>query len=267
MLISAIIPTWCEEASIARAVASAARIADEVIVVDARSPDGTVACATAAGARVLTSQKGRGAQLCLGASAARGEVLLFLHADAELSSGAREAMLEALADPAVIGGNFRLRFVPRSPAARLFAWANHVRRVYLNLYYGDSGVFVRRAVYDALGGFKSLPLLEDYEFVRRLERYGKTTYLRIDIRVSARRFEAAPARTLLTWAIVQGLYSLGVAPDRLVRWYRDVRTAVSTHSSTAMPENPVRGEESNPLKKNSGSVDPALVRSFQFRRR
>lgn len=224
MMISAIIPTWCEAANIGRAVTEAARIADEVIVVDAGSPDQTVERARLAGARVLISEKGRGRQLGAGANNARGEVLLFLHADAELAVGARERMLHALSDPSVVGGNFRLRFSPRSAAAALFSWMNHVRRVHLAIYYGDSGVFVRRDVYDQLGGFKPMPLLEDYEFIRRLERYGKTVYLRdTEISVSARRFQGAPARTALVWAAVQSLYSLGLSPSRLARWYADVR--------------------------------------------
>jgi rSAM/selenodomain-associated transferase 2 len=220
VLISAIIPTWCEEAVIGRAVQAAARVADEIFVVDAASPDETASLARAAGATVVTSARGRGAQLCAGARAARGDVFLFLHADAQLGRDAREQLLTALQDPAVIGGNFRLRFVPESPAAALFAWANHVRRVRLGIYYGDSGVFVRRSVYEELGGFKSLPLFEDYEFIRRLERRGKTAYLTAAaIEVSARRFQDAPARTLLTWALLQTLYSCGVSPERLARFY------------------------------------------------
>jgi rSAM/selenodomain-associated transferase 2 len=226
VLISAIVPTWCEEILIGRAVRSAARVADEIIVADAASPDRTAQLARAAGAVVVTTAKSRGLQLCAGAQAARGDVLLFLHADAQLARGARERLLAALADPAIVGGNFRLRFVPDSPAAAFFAWANHLRRAWLRIYYGDSGVFVRRSVYEELGGFKALPLLEDYEFIRRLERRGKTAYLTDSIiDVSARRFQAAPARTLLSWTMLQTLYSCGVSPERLARWYQDTRAA------------------------------------------
>jgi rSAM/selenodomain-associated transferase 2 len=224
VLISAIIPTWCEQSVIAATVSAAARVADEVIVADAGSPDETAQRARQAGARVITCAKGRGLQLSAGARVARGDVLLFLHADAVLAPGARERLIAVLEDPAVIGGNFRLCFVPASAAALFFAWANHVRRKRLAIYYGDSGVFVRRSNYDALGGFKPLPVLEDYEFIRRLERHGRTAYLRdTTITVSARRFEAAPARTLLIWAALQTLYSCGVGPERLSRWYQDIR--------------------------------------------
>jgi rSAM/selenodomain-associated transferase 2 len=224
MRISAVIPAWNEEAGIAAAVAAARAVADEVIVADAGSPDGTAARARAAGATVVTAARGRGPQLQAGAAAARGEVLLFLHADALLAPGARGAILEALRDPAVVGGNFRLVFVPRTRWARVFSLANDLRRRWLRIYYGDSGLFVRRGAFEALGGFRPLPLFEDYELVRRLERRGRTVYLRaVEVTASARRFAAAPVRTLFLWTLLQVLYSAGVPPARLARLYRDLR--------------------------------------------
>ncbi len=224
MRISAIIPTYLEAEHIGEAVAAARTVADEVIVVDAASPDGTAALARAAGASVITDGKGRGRQLRVGAGAARGEVLLFLHADARLRGPSRASMLRALAAPEVCGGNFLLRFVPSDGWARFFSWANDVRRRRLGIYYGDSAVFVRRRVYEALGGFRDLPIMEDYEFTRRLERYGRTVYLRdACVEVSARRFASAPARTLSSWVLIQTLYSLGVSPKRLAALYRDAR--------------------------------------------
>ena len=152
-------------------------------------------------------------------------MILFLHADAKLPREARAALDEALLDPLVMGGNFFLRFVPDSFAARLFTRANDVRRRWLNIYYGDSGLFIRQAAYTKLGGFRSLPILEDYEFVRRLERAGRTVYLRrVVMTASARRFEAAPLRTLFVWTLIQTLYSVfRVSPERLARYYRDMR--------------------------------------------
>ena len=94
-------------------------------------------------------------------------MLLFLHADARLPACARPAIEAALCRPEVIGGNFRLRFTPSSPWANAFALANDVRRRALRIYYGDSGIFVRRSTYEVLGGFKPLPLMEDYDFARR----------------------------------------------------------------------------------------------------
>ena len=223
--LTVVIPTWREAARVTAAVRAARAIGDEVIVADAGSPDGTAGLAETAGARVVTSARSRGAQLHAGALAARGEVLLFLHADTDLAPEARAAIDEVLADPRVVGGNFDLEFVPDSFAARVFTRANRVRRRFFSIYYGDSAIFVRRRVYEELGGFKPLPILEDYELVRRLERHGATAYVRdVVARTSARRFEASPLRTLATWTWIQTLYSVfQVSPDRLAVHYRAIR--------------------------------------------
>lgn len=223
-VLSIVIPAWQEAARIAQAVAHARAIGDEVIVADAGSPDGTAAQAAQAGARVVQAPRGRGPQMNAGARAARGDVLLFLHADATIAPNARAAIDEALRDPHVLGGNCRLMFDPPGAAARLFAWANDRRRRWLRIYYGDSALFLRREAYDRLGGFAPLPLFEDYDLVRRLERLGRTAYLRhVEVRASARRFEAAPLRTLALWTVLQALYSLGVPAGRLARLYADRR--------------------------------------------
>lgn len=225
--ISAVIPTWCERNSIAACVASAREIADEVIVADANSHDGTAALAAGCGARVVVCDKGRGPQLHAGARAARGDVLLFLHADAELPPAARAAIFECLADPEVLGGNFLLEFTGPSWYAPWFSRANDLRRRLFRVYYGDSAIFVRRSVYGALGGFRAYPIFEDHEFVQRLERHGRTAYVReVCVRVSSRRYEQAPLRTLLSWAVLHGLYSFaGVPPERLAQWYADIRAS------------------------------------------
>lgn len=225
MRLSVVIPVWCEAARIQACVHAARALADEVVVVDASSPDGTARLAREAGARVVQCiAKNRGAQLHAGALAASGDVLLFLHADAVLGAQARAALERALALPEIVGGNFFLRFEPEQGYARLFTWLNHVRRRWLRIYYGDSALFIRSRTYAALGGFRELPILEDYELIRRLERFGTTRYLReVEVRVSARRFASAPLRTLLVWITVQVLYSCGVSADRLHALYTDTR--------------------------------------------
>ena len=225
-MLSVVIPTFQERARVARAVAVAQSIGDEVIVTDGGSTDGTQEAARAAGAIVIAAPRGRGPQLHAGATAASGDMLLFLHADVELPASARGAIERALQTPGVVGGNFELRFVPRSFAAALFTWANHLRRRWFRIYYGDSAIFVRKEIYVSLGGFRPLPILEDYELVRRLERAGRTCYVRdVIAEASARRFERSPIRTLLVWSWIQFLYSaLGVAPERLARHYADIRT-------------------------------------------
>ncbi len=228
MTISVVIPTWQEAAVIGEAVTAAGRIGDEVVVADAGSPDGTALAAAEAGARVVTAAKGRGAQLHAGAEAAAGDVLLFLHADVRLPPRARSAIDVALGDGRVLGGNFALRFEPHSAAAGFFTWANDVRRRWLRIYYGDSGLFMRRDVYLRLGGFRPLPIFEDYELVRRFERLGKelgkTAYIRdVHAVASSRRFAGRALRSVFVWALLQTLYSAGVPARRLAPLYRDLR--------------------------------------------
>lgn len=212
MRLSVVIPTWCEERLVADAVRAARQLADEVIVADPGSPDRTRARARSAGARVIDAPRGRGPQLQAGAEVATGDVLLFLHADVRLAAGARAAIDAALSDPATGGGNFRLRFVPETPAARLFTTANDLRRRLLNIYYGDSAIFVRTDVFHALGGYRPLPIFEDYDLVQRLERAGLTRYITdVTAEASARRFAHRPVRTLLVCTPTFGRE--GRAPD------------------------------------------------------
>ena len=225
MRLSAIIPTWQEEARIGGAVGAAREIADEVVVSDGGSTDRTAAIARAQGAVVLQEARGRGQQLAAGAARASGDVLLFLHADTVLPPEARGALERVLEDPRIAGGNFFLRFEPRdAPVGRLFTWLYDLRCRVLRIYYGDSPLFVRREVYWRLGGFPAQPLFEDYAFIRRLERSGGTVYVRdVEAVTSGRRYENRVLRTLGTWVVLQTLYSFGASPTRLARWYVDAR--------------------------------------------
>ena len=193
-------------------------------MVDGASGDGTAEAARAAGARVLHRRPHRGVQLACGAAATRGDALLFLHADARLPPAARGAIERALADPAVSGGCFRLRFDPPTAWARFFTRGHDVHRRLTGRVYGDSAIFVRRASYAATGGFRPLPLLEDDDLVRRLRRRGRFVVVAdVDVRVSGRRFARRPVRTALGWASLECLALLGVPPRALARLYPDVR--------------------------------------------
>lgn len=216
-------PTFREASRVEAVVRACAREADEVVVVDAGSDDGTAELARRAGARVVASEKGRGLQLEAGARLAGGDVLVFVHADVLVPEGFRRAIERAL-EPGVVGGNFRLRFEPPSFWASVFSIANDLRRRFFRIYYGDSCIFVRREAFEALGGFSPIPIFEDYELVRRLERLGETAYVTSpEVAASARRFEGRPMRTLLLWAALQLAYSLGAPPARLARFYADHR--------------------------------------------
>jgi hypothetical protein len=158
-----------------------------------------------------------------GAHAASGEILLFLHADCRLSAGALDAVLAAMADPDTAGGNFDLRFEGNDAAAAAFTLLNRWRRRF-GIFYGDSGIFCRRSVFEALGGYRPWPILEDYEFARRLQRCGRLAFLATTIWTSNRRWRRTGLlRTIWSWALIQGLYTAGVSPRRLARLYRHVR--------------------------------------------
>lgn len=221
--ISAVIPSFREADAITSCVNHCRAIAEETIVADASSTDRTAELAEAAGARLVLSAKGRGSQLNAGAAAAAGDVLLFVHADTLLPPEARGAIQRAMA-AGYSGGNFKLRFSPETWVSRVYATANHVRRRALRLYYGDSCIFVRKSVFDALGGFASVPLFEDQDFVQRLERLAPTHYeTRVVASTSSRRFSDKPLRTLALWTTLQSLHAAGVSPQKLAQLYEDIR--------------------------------------------
>lgn len=222
-MISVIIPTLNEAEALPGLLRALAREGEthEVIVSDGGSADTTVASARAAGARVLTAPKGRGAQLAAGAAAANGEVLWFLHADTKVAYGSMQALLRALGAPGVAGGNFRVLFEGETRFDRFMTWFyGAIRR--LGLFYGDSGIFVRREVYDAIGGMRTVALMEDYEFVRRLRSAGRVACVRFPPLVtSSRRFRGRhPVAIMGGWLAIHVLYALGASPRLLARLYR-----------------------------------------------
>lgn len=223
MTISIIIPTLNEEQTIAGQLAALSGLgADEVIVSDGGSRDRTVEIASAC-ARVLTGPASRGMQLNAGAAVARGDVLLFLHADVRLGRSALAALREAMSDPAVIGGNFDIRYTGEDVRAAAFTHINRLRRR-CGVFYGDSAIFCRNRIFHELGGYEPWPLLEDYEFARRLRLNGRLALLDEPVFVSDRRWRNGgllPA--LLSWFFIQTLYLAGVSPYRLARLYRHVR--------------------------------------------
>lgn len=194
-----------------------------MIVVDGGSLDATAELARESGGRVMTTGRGRGMQLHAGAKAARGELLWFLHADTRPSAEVLAQLTAARGDPAVTGGNFRLRFSGDTRPARFMTWFYaHIGR--FGLCYGDSAIFIRRTTYEAIGGFRALPLFEDLDLVSRLLATGGFRRLNAEVVTSSRRFEKRCfASTFLQWICLQVLWWLGVPPGFLVRLYDPVR--------------------------------------------
>ena len=155
-----------------------------------------------------------------GAALAAGRWLLFLHADTCPDAGWLEEIRRADADADVVGGAFRFTLRSSARIARLVEWGVAWRVRWLGLPYGDQGLVVRRAAFDALHGFKALPIMEDVDFVRRLRRHGRIRRLRTHIHVSARRWERDGwARRTILNLLLLGLYYAGVSPARLERIY------------------------------------------------
>lgn len=194
----------------------------EVIVVDGGSRDGTAALAESRGARVVTSAAGRGAQLVAGAAAARGRWLLFLHADTRLSEGwwdAAKGFMEAATRGEDHAGFFRYALDDDSPAARRLETLVDWRCRLLGLPYGDQGLLISRDFFDALGGFRPLPLMEDVEFIRRI---GRRRLVMLDAQAvtSASRYrrDGYLRRSARNISCLM-LYFLGLSPRTLVRLY------------------------------------------------
>lgn len=203
----------------ALAPAAAAGLALEVVVADGGSSDRTADVARAAGARVVSPGRGRGLQLSAGAEAARGRHLLFLHADTRLSPGWAAAVARFVARDPDLAGTFRFRLDDPAPAARRLERVVDWRVRRLGLPWGDQGLVLPRRLYDAVGGFRPLPLMEDVDMVRRLGR-RRIVVLDADAVTSADRYRregylARPARNLL----LLSLYFAGVPPARLARLY------------------------------------------------
>jgi len=228
-MISIVVPALNEAANLRRLLPALAAQdwPHEILVVDGGSADDTRAVAQAAGARVLEAPPSRGGQIAAGAACARGDALWFLHADSDVPPGALAAVARALAaDPASPGGNFRLLFDGARPFDR---WLEgfYARLRKRGAYYGDSGVFVRASVYRALGGMPDLALMEDFAFVRRLERAGRTICIAEPaLRTSSRRFAGRSKNAIVAgWLAIHALYALGLDARLLARLYRSDRGA------------------------------------------
>ena len=227
-MISVVIPALNEAARLPALLRAlrAEPVACETIVVDGGSEDGTAEAARAAGATlVLSAPRGRGQQMAAGAAAARGSALLFLHADTAFPPGGLLALEALLRErPEVVGGNYRLVFDGEDGFSRWLAGFYAAIRA-LGFWYGDSGIFVRRAAYDALGGVRPIAVMEDYDLVRRLRRAGPTVCLaEPPLTTSSRRFEGRrPPAILLGWARIHLLYWLGASPERLALLYDSER--------------------------------------------
>lgn len=191
----------------------------EIIVADGGSSDGTAGLAAGVCNQVVVSERNRAAQLNKGARAARGDVLWFVHVDAEVPQEPLAEIVRILSDRTVVGGYFRIR-LPPNPVYRLTDSFAHYAGILLRMRCGDHGIFCRRTAFFDIGGFPTVPLMEDVEFFRRLHRYGRVVHSKKRIVVSPRRYEAiGPVRLTLAYGFIATLYILGTSSSRLASIY------------------------------------------------
>ena len=217
---SVIIPARNEEEQIAETIEQVVRAGvAEVIVVDGESTDRTRDVARASGAKVLTSASGRGEQQNLGARVATGDVLLFLHADTHLPSDFAEQIATALRRDGVSAGAFRLRIdAPGRPLRLVEQLANWRSRVF-QLPYGDQAIFLKAETFRDAGGFADIPLMEDFDLMRRLRRLGRIELTPAAVTTSARRWRKLGVwRATWTNQLCILAHLLGVSCDRIARW-------------------------------------------------
>ncbi len=214
--ISVIIPALNEEENLAAALDSARSGAAELIVVDGGSGDATREIARRGGARVIGSPRGRAVQMNAGALAASGDILVFLHADTRLPRGYPEEVRQTLANERVAAGAFSLGIDGRGAGLRWIERAANWRSRRLALPYGDQALFTRASVFRRSGGFASLPIMEDFDWVRRLRRWGRIVTRSSQVQSSSRRWTTSGLlRTTLRHQLIVCGFGLGVPPEKL----------------------------------------------------
>jgi rSAM/selenodomain-associated transferase 2 len=218
--VSVIIPALNEDAHIGKAILSARSPDAEILVVDGGSRDRTAERAERSGAKVLSSPRGRGLQQNLGAAAARGSILLFLHADTQLPKDYVPQVFETLMDRRVAMGAFCFKTDLNRPLMRGIEFFTNIRSRYLRLPYGDQALFVRRSCFQAVGGFPEMPIAEDLFFVRLVLRLGRIGIAPTHAITSGRRWKQGGIlkTTLINQLILAG-FALGISPKALARLY------------------------------------------------
>ena len=221
-----VIPTLNEAARLPRLLEDLASLSVpiDVVVCDGGSMDRTIRLARSGGARVTRAPRGRAQQMNAGAREVQGDWLCFLHADVRFGPDARRDLEAVVADSTAEAAVWRLGIDAAGIWARVVEWGAAVRDRVAGLAYGDQGLLVRRRIFEDVGGFPDLPIMEDIAMIRTLGRVAAVQRLRSSLRVSPRRWRReGPVLASLRNAALVSAYAAGVAPSRLARWYQPER--------------------------------------------
>ncbi len=223
--VSIVIPLINEEKHVKTIINQCASLpVDEFLFVDGGSDDATCRILRDAGVPYIQSVPGRAVQMNAGAAESKSDILVFIHADTDIHSSHIGDVKAAMRDAAVVGGRFDIRLSGAHPAFRVIETMINLRSRLTKISTGDQAQFVRRAVFEKIGGFPDQALMEDVEFSRRLKKQGKIACLRRKITTSSRRWQKyGIVRTVLLMWRLRLLYWLGVSPERLAAMYREAR--------------------------------------------
>lgn len=220
--ISVIIPTLNEAPNVKQLLPYLKNIDQniEIIVSDGNSSDNTIEEAKSL-ARVVRAPRCRGVQMNAGAGVAYGDILWFLHADCRPHPDSTTAVRQALADPRVVGGGFEYNFDHSLWIFRLPEITSNFKNRLLKLLFGDMGIFVRKDVFEKMGGYRELPLMEDMDFCKRLKKMGRIVILPQRVNTSARRWmEEGIWINVVRNTLLKMAWTIGVKPRILAKWYK-----------------------------------------------